>query len=56
VTPEFREDFRRYRGPLRKGHFFPDFHPRPPAYAAFAQALRDALVRWGLVPIRAPGA
>ena len=52
VTPEFREDFQRYLGPLREGLFFPDMHPRPPAYAAFARALRDALVRWNLVPVR----
>jgi lysophospholipase L1-like esterase len=56
VTPEFREDFRRYRGPLRKRHFFPDFHPKPPTYEAFAEAVRDALLRWDLVPIRAPRA
>jgi lysophospholipase L1-like esterase len=49
VTPEFREDFRRYLGPPRQGLFFPDMHPRPPAYAAFARALRDALLRWNLV-------
>jgi lysophospholipase L1-like esterase len=52
VTPEFREDFRRYLGPPREEHFFPDKHPRPPTYAAFARALRDALVRWNLVPTR----
>jgi lysophospholipase L1-like esterase len=52
VTPEFREDFRRYLGPRREGLFFPDMHPRPPAYAAFARALRDALLRWDLVPTR----
>lgn len=56
VTPEFREDFGRYLGPPRKGLFFPDMHPRPPAYAAFAQALRDALVRWDLVPVPDPRA
>jgi lysophospholipase L1-like esterase len=50
VTPEFREDLRRYIGAPRPGLFFPDMHPRPPVYAAYARALRDALERWGLVP------
>jgi len=50
VTPEFREDFRRYRGPSREGLYFPDLHPKAPVYTAYAQALRNALVRWGLVP------
>jgi lysophospholipase L1-like esterase len=50
VTSEFRADLRRYIGAPRPGLYFPDMHPRPPVYAAYAKALRDALWRWSLVP------
>ncbi len=50
VSRRFREDLARYVGPPREGLYTRTLHPKGPVYAAFAASLRDALVRWGLIP------